>query len=248
MVRIFATSRVTSVPVEVAPEGERARHPAVRYDAVAERLAAGQSVSVACEQVGRELARDGADLGEALDGLRVVYARVQGGEPGFRALRSLCLGWSEETLSQLHQVSCENPLTGLASRAHLRARLAEVYRGAEQGGSGATEHVFVVLDLPLLDGGVAARSLGAVLREVELADRVRLAFPGQETISEIGPGRLVVLTERSELLARQVRTARDLVESLPRGAGRARVWVEGLPDSDRHAGWLLDELARDTRH
>ena len=80
------------------------------------------------------LARDGADLGEALDGLRATYARVQGGEPDFRALRALCIAWSEETLGYLHQLSCEDPLTGLASLAHLRARLSEVYRGAEQGG------------------------------------------------------------------------------------------------------------------
>ena len=109
-----------------------------RFEAVGERLAAGHDASSACAVVGRETARDGADLGEALDGLRTTYARVQGGEPDFRALRALCLAWSEETLRYMHQLSCEDPLTGLASLAHVRARLSEVYRGAEQGGDRRT--------------------------------------------------------------------------------------------------------------
>src|SRR4051794_39504058 len=105
--------------------------PPARFEAVAERLAAGHDASNACAMVGRDLARDGADLGEALDGLRATYARVLGGEPDFRAVRALGSAWSEETLGYLHQLSCENPLTGLASLAHLRATLTEVYRGAE---------------------------------------------------------------------------------------------------------------------
>ena len=95
-----------------------------RFEAVGDHLAAGHDASVACAVVGRETARDGADLGEALDGLRTTYARVLGGEPDFRAVRALCEAWSEETLGYLHQLSCENPMTGLASLAHLRSRLS----------------------------------------------------------------------------------------------------------------------------
>ena len=91
------------------------------FEAVGERLASGHDASSACAVVGRKTARDGADLGEALDGLRATYALVKGGEPDFRALRALCVAWSEETLGYLHQLSCENPLTGLASLAHVRA-------------------------------------------------------------------------------------------------------------------------------
>src|SRR3954468_17168925 len=39
----------------------------VRFEAVAERLVAGRDATDACAEVGRELARDGAALGEALD-------------------------------------------------------------------------------------------------------------------------------------------------------------------------------------
>ena len=104
-----------------------------RFEAVVEHLGAGRDATRACAEVGRELARDGAALGEALDGLQATYAHVIGGEPDFRATRALCEAWGEETLGYLHQLSCEDPLTGLVSLAHLQARVSEVYRGASRG-------------------------------------------------------------------------------------------------------------------
>ncbi len=226
-----------------------------RFEAVGERIAAGHDASSACAEVGREIARDGADLGEALDGLRTTYARVQGGEPDFRALQALCVAWSEETLGYLHQLSCEDPLTGLASLAHLRARLSEVYRGAEQGGrSTNTSHALVVVDVPLLaqrpsveggraDVGVVA-GFESALWLARLAEYARMVFPGGETIGLASPSRLVVVAERGDLLAPRVGLLRGLVEDMdPRGE-RARVWIEGLPPSDDGAGLLLDEIAR----
>jgi hypothetical protein len=252
---IFATLARRGAQAEVAPgvgPVEDVRHllPA-RFEAVGEHLAAGRDASNACAMVGRDMARDGADLGEALDGLRATYARVQGGEPEFRAVRALCLAWSEETLGYLHQISCEDPLTGLASLAHVRARLSEVYRSAEEKGrSTNTSHALVVVDLPLLaqqlseGGGSVAAGFESVLWLARLADTARMVFPGGETIAQAGPSRLVVITERGDLLARRVGLLRGLVEDLgPRGE-RARVWIEGLPPSDDGAGLLLDEIAR----
>jgi hypothetical protein len=250
LVRRGAQAEVTA---DAVPAGDVLRlRPPARFEAVGERLAAGYDASSACAVVGREIARDGADLGEALDGLRATYARVQGGEPEFRAVRALCLAWSEETLGYLHQLSCEDPLTGLASLAHVRARLSEVYRGAEEGGrSTNTSHALVVVDLPLLarqlsaeGGGSVAAGFESALWLARLADTARMVFPGGETIAQAGPSRLVVVTERGDLLARRVGLLRGLVEDLgPRGE-RARVWIEGLPPSDDGAGLLLDEIAR----
>lgn len=228
-----------------------------RFEAVGDHLAAGHDASVACAVVGRETARDGADLGEALDGLRTTYARVLGGEPDFRAVRALCEAWSEETLGYLHQLSCENPMTGLASLAHLRARLSEVYRAAEAGESSpGTSHALVLVDLPQNSGGPTGGHGGALgaagsgdpfasaLRLVRLAESARLAFPGGETIAQTSPSRLVVVASRTDLLARRVGLLRDLVEDLAPVTGAARVWVEGLPPTDTGAGQLLDEIAR----
>ncbi len=247
---IFATLARRGAQAEMAPgvePVEDVQHlvPA-RFVAVGEHLAAGRDASSACAVVGREMARDGADLGEALDGLRTTYACVQGGEPDFRAVRALGLAWSEETLGYLHQLSCEDPLTGLASLAHLRARLSEVYRIAEQGGtSTTTSHALVVLDLPLLARpSVWEDAFEATLRLARLAESARMAFPGGETICQAHQRRLVVVAQRTDLLARRVGLLRSLVEDATPGSGRARVWVEGLPPTDDGAAMLLDELAR----
>jgi hypothetical protein len=247
---IFATRNRKGAQAEVVSDEETASDvqgllPA-RFEAVGERLAAGRDASVACAMVGRELARDGADLGEALDGLRTTYARVLGGEPDFRAVRALGVAWSEETLGYLHQLSCENPLTGLASLAHLRARIAEVYRGAEQGEvSVTTSHALVVLDLPLsARTSVWEDTFESTLRLVRFAESARMAFPGGETICQVSPARVVVLARRGDVLAERIGLLHDLIEDADPDAGRARIWIEGLPPYDQGAGFLLDEIAR----
>ena len=246
---IFATGNRKGAQAEVVPDAAATRDVqhlvGARFKAVGERLAAGLDASAACARVGREMARDGADLGEALDGLRTTCARVLGGEPDFRAVRALGVAWSDETLGYLHQLSCEDPLTGLASLAHLRARLSEVYRAAEQGGkSKNTSHALVVLDLPLLPGSSGWEdAFESMLLLVRLAKSARLAFPGGETIARANPCRLVVLALRDDLLADRVELVRDLVYELVPDT-RARVWIEGLPPSNQGAGLLLDELAR----
>ncbi len=254
---IFATRARKGAPAEVAPDATAT--PGVqalpaRFEAVGERLAAGHDASAACATVGLEMARDGADLGEALDGLRDTFARVLGGEPDFRAVRALGTAWSEETLGYLHQLSCESPLTGLASLAHLRARLSEVYREAEQGATATTaSHALVVIDVPLLvRPSVRADAFETALRIVRLGEVVRLVFPGGETICQVGQSRVVVLVPRAGRLAQRVVVLRDLVgdivgrpaENGAAGSGRPRIWIEGLPSRDEGAGRLLDELAR----
>ena len=251
LVRRGAHAEVTA---DAVPDRGRAQRvlPA-RFEAVGERLAAGHDASSACAEVGRETARDGADLGEALDGLRTTYARVQGGEPDFRALRALCMAWSEETLGYLHQLSCEDPLTGLASLAHLRARLSEVYRGAEQGGrSTNTSHALVVVDVPLLARRPSWRAAADVATP---ASSQPCGWPGW-------PSTRGWCSREGRPSARRARRGWSWSPSggtcshrewgccaissrtWTRGEERARVWIEGLPPSDDGAGLLLDEIAR----
>lgn len=247
---IFATRTRRGAHAEVVSVAHPTADPQAlvpgRFEAVGERLAAGQDASVACAEVGRATAREGADLGAALDGLRATYARVQGGEPDFRAVRALCQAWSEETLGYLHRLSCENPLTGLASLAHLRARLSEVYRSNEQGGESTTSsHALVVVDLPLVVSATPPHDVfDAAMRLVRVARTVRAAFPGAETICEVHRRRLVVVAQRDESLAGRVGLLRGLLVELGPERGRARVWIEGLPASDDGAAVLLDEIAR----
>jgi hypothetical protein len=231
-----------------------------RFEAVAEALAAGSETGNACAVVGRDTARDGADLGEALLGLQATYRHMLGTEPDFAAAQAVSTAWAEETLAYLHQLSCEDPLTGLASHAHARAKVTEVYRGAEQGGGSAQRsHALVVVDLPLLhpllEQGLQDRlgegmdpgeyRFNRALWLVKVGETVRLVFPGSETISRLGQSRLVVVTRREENLGRRVAALRDLVVDLGRFGHGARVWIEGLPPTDYSAAALLDELARD---
>lgn len=240
--RRHSAASVSQVPT--LPEPVRMGLPA-RFEAVAEALAGDADASVACAVVGREMARDGADLGEALDGLRSTYLRVRGELPDYCTMHALCVAWSEETLAYAHQISCEDPLTGLASLAHVRARLSEVYRGAEQSGEpAATSHALVVVDLPLLPTRVAAQPFGHALRLVRAVEFVRAVFGGQDTIAQLGHSRLVVLTTRTENIGRMVASLRELLSTVPTGVEGSRVWIEGLPSSNAAAAALLDELTR----
>ncbi|HEX2896203.1 MAG TPA: hypothetical protein VHO29_19525 [Marmoricola sp.] len=230
------------------PERLRTKVPA-RFAAVGEALVAGSRAHAACAVVGRELARDGVDLGEALEGLRSTFAQVLGQEPDFGSTQAMSVAWSDETLGYLHQVSCEDPLTGLATLAHLRARLTELQRAAELSGTPASEgHALVVVDLsggatgPGSVGGGAQISRALLLARV--ADRTRLVFAGEESIGEATPSRLLVLAPRTDDLGLRVVVLRDLIsDSAPLG-GAVRVWIEGLPSSHAAMAALLDELAR----
>lgn len=250
-----ATRRGTTGPGDEARPTSAVRQglPA-RFEAVAEALSGGNDAGVACAVVGRSLARDGADLGEALRGLRSTYLHVLGVDPGFAEVEALSVAWGEETLAFIHQLSCEDPLTGLASLAHLRARLTEVYRSAALVGSSPTmSHALVVVDLPSRasrrpgEGPAGVRGEDAfeqALRMVRFAETARMVFPGGQTMCQIGSSRLVVLTERDRDLGRDVVTLRELLAELVPGSGAARVFIEGLPRGDAAAGVVLDELAR----
>jgi hypothetical protein len=219
-------------------------HVPARFEAVGEALVADSRVHAACAVVGRELARDGVDLGEALDGLRSTYAQILEREPDFASTEALSVAWSDETLGYLHQVSCENPLTGLATLAHLRARLGELQRAAEASGTPVTTgHALVVLDLPV-DEPASDGIFGRALLLARIADRARLVFPGEESIGEATASRLLILAPRTDDLGLRVVVLRDLIADTTSLGGAVRVWIEGLPSSHAATAALLDELAR----
>ncbi|MGL5824261.1 MAG: hypothetical protein ACRCYU_05395 [Nocardioides sp.] len=99
------------------------------FEAVAEALQVGVGSADACLVVGRRLADDGTPLEEALRRLRTTSLAINAADPAYGDIEALCLAWSESTLGYLHQLSCEDPMTGLASLAHMRSRLSELYRG-----------------------------------------------------------------------------------------------------------------------
>ncbi|MDN5892944.1 MAG: hypothetical protein L0H93_02865 [Nocardioides sp.] len=209
-----------------------------------EALASGSGSHRACEVAGRGLAQDGVSLDEVLIGLGETCRAVTGREPDFGDIRAASRAWSEATLAYLHQLSCEDPLTGLASLAHIRSRLSELYRG-QLGGAGPPDetHALVVLDLsrahlPGGPDGTFNATFDRALRLARLGESARTVFAGSEPIGRSGADRVIVVAERSRQLGRQVALVRTLVEP------SARVWIEGLPSSDDSAALLLDELCR----
>lgn len=218
-----------------------------RFEAVGEALASdggpgprNERVGAACSVLGRDLAADGIPLDEALDGLRVTSRRVTGEPPSYAAVRALASGWSEATLGYLHQLSCEDPLTGLASLPHLRSRLAELYRDQQATGEPVGDrHALVVLDVQgrRFDGEV----FGAALRAARLAETARTAFPGGHTLARVRPERLVLLVTRDDRLPRRLALLRSILGGV---SPPVRLWLESLPGDDRSAAAQLDELAR----
>ena len=245
---LFTTrSRRTRTPSGKSTEmSERLRKklPA-RFEAVGEALSAGTDAHAACAVVGRDLARDGIDLNEALHDLRSTFALVVRSEPDFESTHALSIAWADETLGYLHEVSCENPLTGLATLAHVRGRLAEIQRGAESRGlAGDAGYALVVVDVPLLSGADRDARLGSALVMAQVASQVRRVFEGEESIGEASPSRLLVVVERSDFLGTRVSTLRELlIEATPADCV-VRVWIEGLPANASATSTLLDELAR----
>lgn len=213
------------------------------FIAVAEALAAQSDPSAACEVVGRKLAADGAGLVEALDALRLTRRVVTDADPTFAEIRALSVAWSEETLGYLNQLSCQDPLTGVASMAHVRARVAEVFRGEDRRGRSPSD-TFALVVVDVTGRHVAhGADFEQALRLSRVAETVRTVFQGSETVGRAGAQRLVILGKRHPSLGKQVALLETLL--LDRHADIAtRVWIEGLPDTERSAAVVLDELSR----
>jgi len=212
-----------------------------RYEALGEALTSGSDVLGACAVAGEDLARDGASMQEALDGLRDTWRVAGAGDPPYDAVSALVTAWSETTLGYLHQLSCDDPLTGLASQAHLRSRLSELYRLGED----VSGHALVVVALPLGDdpSDEAGDHFTRAMRIARAGELARTVFARDETIARIGMHRVGILCRRDEVLGRRARVLATLLDGSPED-GPLRLWIEGLPGTDHLAGSLLDELAR----
>jgi GGDEF domain-containing protein len=248
-VGIFATLTRKSTPGDPGagwelPERLRAQLPR-RFEAVGEALASGSGSLEACEVAGRQLAQDGASLEESLAGLRTTCRVVTAADPTYADVHAISVAWSEATLGYLHQLSCEDPLTGLASLSHVRARLSELYRAQARHSTHLQEtHALVVADLPHDRPGHEhgdGDAFSMAMRLVRLGEAARTVFTGSESIGRMGTNRVVVVVDRDEHLGRRVAIMRKM---LAMADYPTRVWIEGLPGTDAGAAHLLDELAR----
>lgn len=229
----------------VLPERVRVALPH-RFEAVGEALLRGADVVAVCSVVGRDVARDGAALGEALSGLRTTYQLVTGRAPGFEATEALSVAWSDATLEYLHDLSCEDPLTGLASLAHVRTRLDEIYREAELTDvSVAGSHALVIVELCFTEPvGGPGHQFTRALRLVQVTEALRAVFSGGQTLGRLGLDRAVAVVPRAADLGMTVSLLREFLGDLDLGGAAVRVWIEGLPGTSDSARRLVDDLAR----
>ena len=214
------------------------------FVAVGEALVSGSGAVDACEVLGHRLAADGVSLDEAFSGLTVTFQVVLGTQPAFAETRALSVAWGDSVLGYLHRLSCEDPVTGLATMAHLQSRLAELYRAEASAGLASSSYALVVLELgpPRTLDGPGSDVLTDDLRAARTAETIRGAFVGDATVGRLSRHRLVVLTSRDAMLPRRVAVLRRMLDTSLRTG--ARLWIEGLPPTSEAAAATLSELAR----
>jgi GGDEF domain-containing protein len=166
--------------------------------------------------------------------------------PAFEAAEALSVAWSDATLEYLHDLSCEDPLTGLASLAHVRTRLDEIYREADLTDvlvSGS--HALVIVELCFREPtGVPGHHFTRALRLVQVTEAIRAVYSGGQTVGRLGLDRAVAVVPRTVDLGTSVALLREFLADLDLGEADVRVWIEGLPRSADSATRLLDDLAR----
>ena len=242
--RIFAVRRRRDAAADPGasgsvPSSQRAGLPH-GYEVVGEALASGSGITDACAAAGHELARDGGSMAEALDALRSTWQVARGTDPAYDAVVALVTAWNETTLGYLHQMSCEDPLTGLASQAHLRTRLAEVYRDPR-----AVSYAMVVWSMPPGDpSDEPGDHFTRAMRLTRMGEMARTVFLRNETIARLGTRSVAALVPRDDRLERRVGVLQTLLGRLEAEAAATRVWIEDLPADETGAVALLDRLAR----
>lgn len=216
------------------------------FEAVGEALGSGQDPAEACAVVGRALAVDGISVEEALADLRTTWHQVSGDDPSYAAVSALVVAWSDSTLTYLHHLSCEDPMTGLANLVHVRGRITELYLQTDEVHD---TWAVVVIELPPptmhdADDCTGSERLVHSMRLVRAAQAVRTVFVHGETVGRAGTRRILAIVERDDRLGDRVRLLHKLVDDSGPGVPVPRVWIEGLPGNERMAELLLDELAR----
>jgi hypothetical protein len=199
---------------------------APEVDAVVEAITGERDPLAACARLGHARADAGAGVRETLNDLCALYGQLPEREPPLVMVRALVEAWAEAAVAVIQVTTCEDPLSGLASAAYLRTRLAEVYREAERDGSAASDrHVLLVVDL---DAVKPAAGWEELLQQLVLGECLRSVFSGGETLAAVSNRTVIGLIGRELGMARRVESLRGRFADVA-GLADARVWIEPLP-------------------
>jgi GGDEF domain-containing protein len=224
-------------------------------DVVCEAVLAGVDPDKALVELGRARAEAGCGLGETLQDVAALHAVLTvpdglvSADPDAtpaRLLRVTAMAWSDVLVQQLADGEVRDGLTGLANTAYLRARLREIYRAAAVDGCPVrVRHVLVVVAVDMAHATGWSRLAAMVL----MADVLRTAFDGGQTLATIGPATMVVLAERDGRISERTAATRWLtaarlgVDPQLSRIAVPTVWLEPLPDTHAAACRLVAELS-----
>ena len=156
------------------------------FEPLADALRYNGAVIAAAHEIGRLAAGDGASLDDVLTDVALTYQCVsRRRRAGFEVVRAVSTAWADASLRFLHAVSCEDPLTGLASLAHVRSKILEIYREQTRRGEHRTaSHALVVVELDrVLGPGLALRPDAPARRHRR--DACGTVYAGDETIGRL---------------------------------------------------------------
>lgn len=227
------------------PQSRRDLVPA-GFEPLFDALEDGAPLLGVVEELGRSAAAEGTALDDALANLALTYQAVGEivDEPPFEVVRALAGAWADSSMRFLHSISCEDPLTGLASLAHVRTRMSEVYReSGRQGVVPTSTHALLVVQLHWPD--TVTTTFDRLLRLIDVAEILRSVYTGDEVIGQVTGSRAVALVRRDESIGNSVSSLLCLLQDWEQRTGVVtRLWIEGLPASQLAGEALLDELAR----
>ncbi|HSS68627.1 MAG TPA: hypothetical protein VLK34_08740 [Nocardioidaceae bacterium] len=216
------------------------------FEPLFDALEDGEPLLGVVEEIGRSASAEGVALDDVLANVAVTY-QVSGDivdEPPFEVVRAVAGAWADSSLRFLHSVSCEDPLTGLASLAHMRTRMSEVYRETDRLGIVPTSsHALLVVQLHWPD--TATTTFDRLLRLIDVAELLRSVYTGDEVVGQLTASRTAVLVRRDSTIGQSVSSLLGLLQEWEERTGVVtRLWIEGLPATQLAGEAMLDELAR----
>jgi hypothetical protein len=241
----MSPSPFTARTRRAAPESRRDLVPA-GFEPLFDALEDGRSLLGVVEELARSAAAEGIALDDVLANLAVTY-QVSGDlvdEPPFEVVRAVAGAWADSSLRFLHSISCEDPLTGLASLAHMRTRMSEVYRESDRRGIVPTSsHALLVVQLHWPDS--VTTTFDRLLRLIDVAEMLRSVYTGDEVVGQLTGSRAAALVRRDNNIGQSVSSLLGLLQEWEERTGvDTRLWIEGLPATQLAGEALLDELAR----
>jgi hypothetical protein len=228
-----------------APQSRRDLVP-VGFESLFDALQDDASLLGVVEELGRSAAAEGVALDDVLANVATTY-QISGDivdEPPFEVVRALAASWADSSLRFLHSISCEDPLTGLASLAHMRTRMAEVYRETDRRRVVPTAtHALLVVQLHWPD--TVTTTFDRLLRLIDVAEMLRSVYTGDEVVGQLTASRAAALVRRDTSIGQSVSSLLGLLQEWEQRTGVVtRLWIEGLPATQLAGEALLDELAR----